>query len=200
MVVYNGLQVAMATDVLFLIVGHAMYAVEWKKSAVDNQIVVHTCNMANVAQDLVFLMLHTSIPMVYVPAHNGVVVLSEPSHNREHKNRSIMVPYRRYLHVNHCDGHHSFLDTPNRILENDKVSLYAKVTTTHDVELAIHTKQNVEHFRDAYVAHASRHSPHAYADSSFAFVILEFGRSVTAEQVIHIPSTLTDSAEQEEIP
>jgi hypothetical protein len=182
LVVYSGLQVAMATDVLFLIVAQAMYAAEWKRSPVDNQIVVHTRNMANAAQELVFLMLHTFIPMAYVPAHNGVVVLSEPSHKREHRNRPVMVPYRRYLHVNHCDGQHSFLDTNNRILENDKDAFYAKITTTHGVELAIHTKHikanslsnnckkpelftyppesmahilpYVEHFRDACVAHA----------------------------------------------
>ena len=227
-VLYNGLQVAMATDVLFVLVAQAMYAAEWKSSAVDNQIVVHTRNMANAAHELVFLMLHTSIPMAYVPAHNGVVVLSEPSHNRDHKNGPVMIPYRRYLHVNHCEDKHSFLDTTNRILENDKEAFYAKVTTTHGVELAIHKqhlKANslahncrkpglftyppesmahilplVEHFRDACAAHASRHSTHAYADSSFAFAILDFGRAVTAEHVMHIPSTLTDSAEQEEIP
>ena len=222
-VVYNGLQVSMATDVLFVLLGQAMFAAEWKKSATDNQIVVHTRNMANAAQVIVFLMLHTAIPMAYVPAHNGVVVLSEPSHNREHNNRPVMVEYRSHLHINYSEGEHCFIDTKNR---NPK--RYAKIKSCHGVELALHKqhlKANslsssskkselftyppesmahilpyVEHLRDAIVSHSLKLTPHPFADSSFAFAILEFGRLITGEHVMHIPSTLTECAAKEEIP
>ena len=222
-VVYGGLQVSMATDVLFVILGQAMFAAEWKKSAIHNQIVVHTRNMANAAQVIVFLMLHTAIPMAYVPAHNRVVVLSEPSHNREHNNRPVMIEYRNYLHINHCEGQHCFIDTKNR---NPK--RYAKIKSCHGVELALHKqhlKANslsssskkselftyppesmahilpyVEHLRDAIVSHSLKLTPHPFADSSFAFAILEFGRLITGEHVMHIPSTLTECAAKEEIP
>ena len=220
---YNGLQVSMATDVLFVILGQAMFAAEWKRSETDNQIVVHTRNMANAAQVLVFLMLHTAIPMAYVPAHNGVVVLSEPSHHREHNNRPVMLEYRSYLHINHCEGQHCFIDPRNR-----KPKMYTKIKSCHGVEMALHKqllKANslshsckkselftypaesmahilpfVEHLRDAILSHSSRHTPHPFADSSFACAILEFGRCVTAEHVMHIPSTLTECATNEEIP
>jgi len=223
LVVYNGLQVSMATDVLFVILGQAMFAAEWKKSTIQNQIVVHTRNMANAAQVLVFLMLHTAIPMAYVPAHNGVVVLSEPSHNREHNNRPVMIEYRNYLHINYSEGEHCFIDTRRR-----KPKSYARIKSCHGVELALHKqhlKANslshsskkselftyppesmahilpyVEHLRDAVLSHSSRLTTHPFADSSFAFAILEFGRSITAEHVMHIPSTLTECATQEEIP
>ena len=222
-VAYNGLQVSMATDVLFVILGQAMFAAEWKKSEIDNQIVVHTRNMANAAQVLVFLMLHTAIPMAYVPAHNGVVVLSEPSHNRNHNNRPVMIEYRSYLHLNHCEGQHCFIDTRNRTPKR-----YAKIKSCHGVELALHKqylkanslshscKKNelftypqesmahilpfVEHLRHAILSHSSKQTPHPFADSSFAFAILEFGQHITAEHVMHLPSTLTECAEKEEIP
>jgi hypothetical protein len=222
-VVYSGLQVSMATDVLFVILGQAMFAAEWKNSTTQNQIVVHTRNMANAAQVIVFLMLHTAIPMAYIPAHNGVVVLSEPSHDREHNNRPVMIEYRSYLHVNHCEGEHSFIDTNKR-----KAKSYAKIKSCHGVELAMHkqhlkanslshsSKKNelfpyppesmahimpyVEHLRDAVRSHASTLAAHPFADSSFAFAVLEFGRNITAEHVMHIPSTLTECAAAEEIP
>jgi hypothetical protein len=222
-VVYSGLQVSMATDVLYVILGQALFAAEWKHSEIHNQVVVHTRNMANAAQVLVFLMLHTAIPMAYVPAHNGVVVLSEPSHNREHNNRPVMIEYRSYLHINHREGEHCFIDTRNR-----RPKRYTKIKACHGVELALHKqhlkanslshscKKNelftypqesmahilpfVEHLRDAVLSHSSRLTPHPFADSSFAFAILEFGRSITAEHVMHIPSTLTECAEMEEIP
>jgi hypothetical protein len=222
-IIYNGLQVSMATDVLFVLLGQAMFAAEWKKSPIHNQIVVHTRNMANAAQVLIFLMLHTAIPMAYVPAHNGVVVLSEPSHNREHNNRPVMVEYRSYLHINHSEGEHCFIDTKNR---NPK--RYAKIKSCHGVELALHKqhlKANslshsskkselftyppesmahilpyVEHLRDAILSHCLKKTPHPFADSSFAFAILEYGRFITAEHVMHIPSTLTECAAKEEIP
>ena len=222
-VVYNGLQVSMATDVLFVILGQALFAAEWKKSEVENRIVVHTRNMANAAQVIVFLMLHTAIPMAYVPAHNGVVVLSEPSHNREHNNRPVMVEYRSHLHINYSEGEHCFIDTKNR-----KPKRYAKIKSCHGAELALHKqllKANslshsskksdlftyppesmahilpyVEHLRDAILSHSPKQTPHPFADSSFAFAILEFGRFITAEHVMHIPSTLTECATREEIP
>ena len=222
-VVYNGLQVSMATDVLFVILGQAMFAAEWKKSEVDNKIVVHTRNMANAAQVIVFLMLHTAIPMAYVPAHNEVVVLSEPSHNREHNNRPVMIEYRRYLHTNHCEDEHCFIDTKHR-----KPKTYAKIKSCHGVQLALHRKHlkanslshsskkselftyppesmahilpYVEHLRDAMLSHSSKQTRHPFADSDFAFAILEFGRSITAEHVMHIPNTLTECAERDEIP
>jgi hypothetical protein len=224
---YNGLQVAMATDVLFVIVGQAMFAAEWKRSALENQVVVHTRNMASAAQVLVFLTIHTVIPMAYVSAHAGVVVLSEPSHNRAHSNRPIMVPYRRYLHVNHDEDKHCFLDDVQR----ERIQTprqYATVQTCHDVELTLHTKHLqafgfshttkkyelftyppesmthilplVEHLRDVNISHGAKLDPHPFADSAFALAVLEFGRVITAEHVMHIPSTLTDCAEQEEIP
>ena len=222
-VMFTGLQVSMATDVLFVILGQAMYAAEWRKSETENQIVVHTRNMANAAQVIVFLMLHTAIPMAYVPAHNGVVVLSEPSHNRAHNNRPVMLEYRSYLHTNHSEGEHCFIDTKNR-----KPKRYAKIASCHGVELALHRKHlkanslshrckkhelftyppesmahilpYVDHLRDAVLSHSSKQAPQPFADSSFAFAILEFGRSVTAEHVMHIPSTLTECATREEIP
>ncbi len=222
-VVYNGLQVSMATDVLFVILGQAMFAAEWKRSTIDNQIVVHTRNMANAAQVIVFLLLHTAIPMAYVPAHNGVVVLSEPSHNREHNNRPVMIEYRSYLHTNHCEDQHCFIDTKNR-----RPKTYTKIKSCHGVELVMHKKHLkanslsnsskktelftyppesfahilplVEHLRDAMRSHSAKQTPHPHADSSFAFAILEFGRSVKAEHVMHIPSTLTEYAEKDEIP
>ena len=222
-VVYSGLQVSMATDVLFVILGQAMFAAEWKRSDIQNQVVVHTRNMANAAQVLLFLMLHTAIPLAYVPAHNGVVVLSEPSHDREHNNRPVMLQYRSYLHVNHCEGEHCFIDTKNRTPKR-----YAKIKSCHGVELALHKqylKANslskscnkhelfpyppesmahilplVEHLRDAILSHSLQKSPHPFADSSFALAVLDFGRSVTAEHLMHIPSTLTECAAKEEIP
>ena len=222
-IIYNGLEVSMATDILFVILGQAMYAAEWKKTALESRIVVHTRNMANAAEVLVFLMLHTAIPMAYVPAHNGVVVLSEPSHNREHNNRPVMIEYRRYLHVNHSEDQHCFLDTKNR-----KPNYYSTITTCHGVELTLHKKHlkanslahnskkqelfpyppesmahilsYVEHIRDAILSHASKQTLHPFADSIFAFAILEYGRCITGEHVMHIPSTLTDCAALEEIP
>jgi hypothetical protein len=222
-VTYNGLQVSMATDILFVIVGQALYAAEWKHSELENKIVVHTRNMANAAQVLVFLMMHTAIPMAYIPAHNGVVVLSEPSHKREHNNSPVMIEYHRHLHVNHCKDKHSFLDTQKR---NPKE--YVKITTCHGVDLILH-KQHLkanslstvikkhelftyppesmahmlpflEHLRHANISHSSKKTTKPFADSAFAFSILEFGRCITAEHVMHIPSTLTDCAAREEIP
>jgi hypothetical protein len=222
-VYYTGLQVSMATDILFVILGQALFAAEWKLSATDNAVVVHSRNMANAAQVLVFLMMHTAIPMAYVPAHKEVVVLSEPSHNREHNNRPIMIEYRRHLHVNYTEGMHSFLDTKSRT-----ATQYAMITTCQGVELALHKKHlqayslihttkmhelftyppesmahmlaYVEHLRDANISHCAKHTLPRFADSTFAFAILAFGRAITAEHVMHMPSTLTDSAEQEEIP
>jgi hypothetical protein len=206
-VVYSGLQVSMTTDVLYIILGQALFAAEWKHSEIHNQVVVHTRNMVNAAQVLVFLMLHTVIPMAYVPAHNGVVVLSEPSHHREQNNRPIMIEYRSYLHINHREGEHCFIDT-----RNHRPKSYTKIKACHGVELALHKqhlKANslshscrknelftyppesmahilpfVEHLRDTILSHPSSLTSHPFADSSFAFAILEFGRSITAEHVM----------------
>jgi hypothetical protein len=134
-----------------------------------------------------------------------------------------MIEYRRYLHVLHSEDQHCFLDTKNR-----KPNYYSTITTCHGVELTLHKKHlkanslahnskkqelfpyppesmahilsYVEHIRDAILSHASKQTLHPFADSIFAFAILEYGRSVTGDHVMHIPSTLTDSAEQEEIP
>ena len=222
-VAYSGLQVAMATDVLFVILGQALYAAEWKKNAAENSVVVHTRNMANAAEVLVFLMLHTAIPAAYVPAHKDLVVLSEPSHKREHNNRPVMIEYRRYLHVNHSDGKHCFLDTRHRNPKN-----YSNITTSLGEHMALHKKHlkanslaftikkhelftypaesmahilpYVEHLRDAVISYSYKQTVRPFADSAFVFAVLEFGRFITAEHVMHIPSTLTDCAAQEEIP
>jgi hypothetical protein len=222
-VVYNGLQVSMATDILFVILGQALYAAEWKKTALENSIVVHTRNMANAAEVLVFLMLHTAIPAAYVPAHKDVVVLSEPSHKREHNNRPVMIQFRRYMHVNHSDGKHLFLDTKHRKPKN-----YSNITTFHGEQLALHKKHlkanslsftikkhelftyppesmahilpYVEHMHNAIISYSSKQTVRPFADSAFAFAVLEFGRFITADHVMHIPSTLTDCAAQDEIP
>ena len=71
---------------------------------------------------------------------------------------------------------------------------------TYPPESMAHILPYVEHLRDAMLSHSSRQPPHPFADSSFAFAILEFGQSVTGEHVMHIPSTLTECAERDEIP
>jgi hypothetical protein len=71
---------------------------------------------------------------------------------------------------------------------------------TYPQESMVHMLPFVEYLRDAILSHSSRQTPQPFADSSFAFAILEFGQDITAEHVLHIPSTLTECAEKEEIP
>jgi hypothetical protein len=71
---------------------------------------------------------------------------------------------------------------------------------TYPPESMAHILPYVEHLRDAVISYSYKQTVRRFADSAFVFAVLEFGRFITAEHVMHIPSTLTDCAAQEEIP
>ena len=99
-------KVGLAADVLWVLVSQALFADEWHSTATERVSIVHTRNMSNAAQALLFLYLHTSVPKAAVPAcvDNGVL-LSEPSQVPQKRGEPIRVPYRPRLHVDsQADG------------------------------------------------------------------------------------------------
>jgi hypothetical protein len=114
--------VGLAVDVLWLVLSQALYASEWVASPTKRVSVIHTRNMSNAAQVLVYLYMHTAIPKAAVPAcYDGGVVLSEPSQVVARAGEAIVVPYRARLHVD-SDAHgQGFLNTSMRETRNMRI-------------------------------------------------------------------------------
>lgn len=114
--------VGLAVDVLWLILAQALYADEWVASPTKRVSVIHTRNMSNAAQVLVYLFMHTAIPKAAVPACvDGGVVLSEPSQVVLRAGEAIVVPYRARLHVDSSADGRGFLNTSMRETRNMRI-------------------------------------------------------------------------------
>lgn len=114
--------VGLAVDVLWFILSQALYANEWVTSPTQRNSIVHTRNMSNVAQVLIYLYLHTSIPKAAVPAcYDGGVVLSEPSQVVARAGEVIVVPYRARLHVDSNVHGLGFLNQSMRETRNMRI-------------------------------------------------------------------------------
>ena len=220
----TGLEVAMATDVLWVILGQALFTSEWESAAGKQSAVVHNRNIANAAEVLTFLFMHTTLPMAYIPVNNGAVVLSEPSHALRNKNAAVRVPYFRALHVDNEQSGGSFLSR-SRLVPN----AYSVVNTHEGVPIAVlqpvvtrnafnHTKVHMcqlspyppectahmlpylQQLQDADEAFRAKTPMHAHADCTWPLSARLLGRSITPENSMHLPVCLTQESLHEEIP
>jgi hypothetical protein len=108
-------RVGLAIDVLWFILSQAMYASEWNSTPTEHTAVVHTRNMSNAAQVLLYLYMHTSVPKAAIPAcGRSGVVLSEPSQRPQDLHAAICIPYRPKLHVDSGEDGVGFLNAALR--------------------------------------------------------------------------------------
>jgi hypothetical protein len=69
---HTSLVVTVATDVLWVILGQALFTREWESVGGKQSVVVHNQNVANAEEVLTFLFMHTTLPIAYVPVNDGV--------------------------------------------------------------------------------------------------------------------------------
>ena len=75
----RGLEVVLATDVVWLIISQGLFAAEWAVTAHGHSVVVHLRNLASATLALLGVLIHTKIEKAAIPANNGHLVLSHPS-------------------------------------------------------------------------------------------------------------------------
>jgi hypothetical protein len=222
--------VGLAADVLWLILSQALYAGEWVASPTERVAVVHTRNMSNAAQALVYLYLHTTIPKAAVPACcDGGVVLSEPSPVLSKAGEAIVIPYRARLHVDSGADGTGFLNTSMRETRNMRV---IRTTTdgpllisrriqllereTNDIgndvvetsEICPFPPESVAHMLPSMpslmMAFRRMHAQHTdlstSAESQWALATRLFGSAGDVETLAYIPVALTQHALDEEVP
>jgi len=220
----TGLEVSMAMDVLWVILGQALFAGEWTSVAGNRSVVVHNRNMANAAEVLTFLFMHTSLPNAYIPANVGGVIISEPSHVLKHKNRPVCLPYHPTLHVDMDDSGNCFLSKCRRdpmvytvvhTHENVPIAVLAPIVarnafnhnkihtyqlSPYPPEATAHMLPYLQQLQDADEAYRNKANMHAYADCTWPLSTRLLGHSITAENSMHLPVFLTQVSVQEEIP
>jgi len=220
----TGLEVAMATDVLWVVLGQALFTGEWQSAGGKQSAVVHNRNIANAAEVLTFLFMHTSLPMAYIPVNSGAVVLSEPSHALANHNAAVSIPYVRALHVDYEHAGGSFLSRSRHA-----PSAYSVVHTREGMPIAVlqpvvtrnafnHTKVHVfqlspyppectahmlpylQQLQDADEALRAKTPMHTHADCTWPLSARLLGRSITPDNSMHLPVCLTQESLLEEIP
>ena len=220
----------LAVDVLWLVVAQALFAGEWESSATRRVAVVHTRNISNAAQALVYLYMHTTMPKAAVPAcTDGGVVLSEPSHLVSKAGETIVIPYRSCLHVDSGTDGSGFLNKAMREAQNmrfirtrddgplllsKRIQLLNRETNDigNDVieacEICPFPPESVAHMLPAMpslmAAFRRMHVQHtelsSYAESQWALATRLFGSGGNVETLTYIPVALTQHALDEEVP
>ena len=74
-----GLEVVLATDVVWLIISQGLFAAEWAVTAHGHSVVVHLRNLASATLALLMVLIHTKIEKAAIPANSSHLVLSQPS-------------------------------------------------------------------------------------------------------------------------
>lgn len=220
----------LAVDVLWLVVSQALYAGEWVCSPTERVAVVHTRNMSNAAQALVYLYLHTSIPKALVPKCNdGGVVLSEPSHIVSKAGEAIVIPYRPLLHVDSGADGTGFLNmamrdtkqmrvirtrTDGPLLLSRLIQLLERETNDIGMdlieafEICPFPPESVAHMIPAMpslmIAFRRMHMQYPYlatfAESQWALATRMFGSAGNIETLAYLPVALTEHALDETVP
>lgn len=222
-------KVGLAADVLWVLVSQALYADEWHSTATERVSIVHTRNVSNAAQSLLFLYLHTSVPKAAVPAClNGGVLLSEPSQIPQKKGAPICVPYRACLHVDSQANGNGFLNVAMReprhmrIVETTDgpllISRHIQLLDrqSNDIGTDVLASTEVCPFPPEAVAHmlpamqclmrtfrrlyAQFPELNNIAENQWAVVTRVFGSCTSENTLSFIPVALTQHALDEEIP
>lgn len=66
-----GLEVVLATDVVWLIISQGLFAAEWAVTAHGHSVVVHLRNLASATLALLMVLIHTKIEKAAIPANSG---------------------------------------------------------------------------------------------------------------------------------
>lgn len=218
-------QVGLATDVLWLLVSQALYAVRWESTPEQRLAVVHTSNMSHAAHGLVYLFLHTSVPKSAVPACvAGRVLLSEPSLDPVDAGQALGVPYRAVLHVDagFLNGamreprHMQVVSTAAntraliskrvQMLDREKGDVGGDVVQEYDLcpyppESVAHMLPLVPSLMRAFRSmHRQFPELAEYAGNKWVVAVRLFGAAADAQSLLHIPVALTEQALQEELP
>ena len=220
----TGLEIAMATDVLWVLLGQALFAGEWGSVEGTQSVVVHNRNIANAAEVLTFLFMHTTMPIAYIPVNTGGVVLSEPSHALKKKNAPVRIPYHPALHVDTDAAGNSFLarsrhgatayivvhtyeDIPIAVLEpivtrnafnHNKVHVYQ--LSPYPPECTAHMLPYLQQLQDADEAFRAKTPMSRHADCTWPLSTRLLGHSITPENSMHLPVCLSQHCMHEEIP
>ena len=221
---HTGLEVAVATDVLWVILGQALFTREWESVGAKQSVVVHNRNIANAAEVLTFLFMHTTLPIAYVPVNDGAVVLSEPTHALKHKNAAVRIPYHRALHFDTQPTGDSFLSAyrllpksysvvnthghvpiavlkpiaTRNALSHAKVHVYQ--LSPYPPECTAHMLPYLQQLQDADEAFRAKTPMPKYADCTWPLSTRLLGRSITPENSMHLPVCLTHECLLEEVP
>lgn len=223
-------QVGLCADVLWLLVSQALYAVRWESTPQQRVSVVHTSNMSHAAQGLLYLLLHTSIPMCAVPACvNGRVMLTEPSLDPADAGQALGVPYRASLHVDAGTRGAGFLNGAMREPRQMRVAFTAAgnvvllsrrmqildrengdigATLIQECDICPYPPESVAHMLSSVPSlmrvfrsmHRQWPELNDYAESKWAIAVRLFAGTADAQSLMHIPVALTEHALQEEIP
>ena len=220
----NGLEVSMAMDVLWVIIGQALFAGEWTLVAGNRSVVVHNRNIANAAEVLTSLFMYTNLPSAYIPLNVGGVLISEPSHVLKHKNRPVSLPYHPTLHVDMDEFGNCFLSKCRlnpmvykvvQTHENIPIAVLAPIVarnafnhnkihtyqlSPYPPESTAHMLPYLQHLQDADETYRNKANVHLYADCTWPLSTRLLGHSITAENSMHLPACLTHVSVQEEIP
>ena len=94
-----GLEVVLATDVVWLIISQGLFAAEWAVTAHGHSVVVHLRNLASATLALLGVLIHTKIEKAAIPANNGHLVLSHPSPVMRDGHAPAAVPFDERLHT-----------------------------------------------------------------------------------------------------
>jgi hypothetical protein len=218
-------QVGLATDVLWLLVSQALYAVRWHSTPQQRVAVIHTSNMSHAAEGLSYLFLHTSVPKSAVPACvRGRVLLAEPSLNPADMGQALGIPYRALLHVDS-----GFLNAAMReprhmqvvsttanacVLLSKRVQMLDRekgdvgTDVIEDYDICPYPPESVAHMLPALPslmrAYRSMHRQFPelseYAGSQWALAVRLFAATADAQCLMHIPVALTEHALHEELP
>ena len=218
-------QAGLATDVLWLLVSQALYAVRWESTPEQRVAVVHTSNMSHAAHGLAYLFLHTSVPKSAVPACvAGRVLLSEPSLDPVDAGQALGIPYRAQLHVDvgflnaamREPRHMQVVSTAAstkvllskrvQMLDREKGDVGADVIQEYD--LCPYPPESVAHMLPAVPslmrAFRSMHRQFPeladYAGNKWVVAVRLFAATADAQALMHMPVALTEHALQEELP
>ena len=94
-----GLEVVLATDVVWLIISQGLFAAEWAVTAHGHSVVVHLRNLASATLAMLAILIHTKIEKAAIPANNGHLVLSQPSPVMRDDYAPAAVPFDERLHT-----------------------------------------------------------------------------------------------------
>lgn len=218
-------KVGLASDVLWLLVSQALYAVRWESTPQQRVAVIHTSNMSHAAQGLVYLFMHTSVPKSAVPACvGGRVLLTEPSLDPVDAGQALGIPYRAVLHVDvgflnaamREPRHMQVVSTAAnglvllskrvQMLDHEKGDLGTDVIQDYDIcpyppESVAHMLPVVPSLMRAFRSmHRQFPELDEYAGSKWALAVRLFAATADAQSLMHIPVALTEHALDEELP